>query len=538
MVLPPINRRGTHRHILLLFYECSLIYYATIVAAGAATPIEVRWPVASEQRGESADILVIFGITGDLAHKMTFRALYRLERRRLLSCPIIGIAVDDLSVEQLMTHAREAIVSAGEQIDEAVFARLAGRISYLPGDVTEDALYDRLAGQLTGHHRPLYYLEMPPALFGPIVEHLGKAGLVENARVAVEKPFGHDVDSARELNARLHQVLGEKQILRVDHFLGKEPVIELEYLRFANLALAEIWDRHSVSCVQITMAEDFGIEDRGEFYDTVGALRDVVQNHLLQVLALVAMEPPSGATGDELRDKKAEVFRAIPAAAPGHYVRGQYDGYTDVPGVGKGSSTETFAALRLEIDNWRWSGVPIFLRAGKGLPDRVTEVRLVLHRTPRLAFLPKPADVDANQIVLRIDPDPGLRVQIAARAGATWCPVHLDTSFSRDLGEPLEPYERLLHNALIGDTHLFAREDSVEQTWRIIQPLLDDPPAVHPYQRGTWGPSEAQALVRGHQRWQPPWLAAANKHTPTSPDNPAVDRDAASQSHAAAPPSG
>jgi glucose-6-phosphate 1-dehydrogenase len=477
----------------------------------------MRWPVASEQRGGSADLLVIFGITGDLAYKMTFRALYRLERRRLLTCPIIGIAVDDLSVEQLMKRAREAITGAREQLDDAVFDRLAGRISYLPGDVTDDALYERLAGQVTGHQHVLYYLEMPPALFGPIVEHLGKAGLVENARVAVEKPFGHDIGSARELNARLHKVLSEDQILRVDHFLGKEPVIELEYLRFANLALAEIWDRHSVSCVQITMAEDFGVEDRGKFYDAVGALRDVVQNHLLQVLALVAMEPPAGATGDELRDKKAEVFRAMPAADPRHYVRGQYDGYTDVPGVAKRSSTETFAALRVEIDNWRWSGVPIFLRAGKELPDRVTEVRLVLHRTPRLAFLPKPTEVEPNQIVLRIDPDPGLRMQIAARAGETWCPVHLDTSFSRELGEPLEPYERLLHDAIIGDTHLFAREDSVEQTWRIIQPLLDDPPSVYCYQRGTWGPSEAQSLVRGHQRWQLPWRATTLEQTPTSP---------------------
>jgi len=440
--------------------------------------------MAAEQRGRSADVLVIFGITGDLARKMTFRALYRLERRRLLTCPVIGIAGDDMPVEQLMRRAREAISAAQEQIDDAVLERLARRISYLPGDVTQDALYERLAQRITGHHRPLYYLEMPPALFAPIVEHLGKVGLVENARVAVEKPFGHDLASARQLNANLHAVLNENQILRVDHFLGKEPVIELEYLRFANLVLAEIWDRHSVSCMQITMAEDFGVEERGKFYDAVGALRDVVQNHLLQVLALVTMEPPD-ATGDNLRDKKAEVFRAMPSANPHHYVRGQYDGYTDVAGVTRRSSTETFAALRLEIDNWRWSGVPIFLRTGKELPARVTEVRLVLHRMPRLAFLPQPTEVQANQIVLRIDPNPGLRVQIAARAGETWRPVHLDTSFARDLGEPLEPYERLLHHALIGDMHLFAREDSIEQTWRIIQPLLDDPPAVHFYKRGT-----------------------------------------------------
>jgi glucose-6-phosphate 1-dehydrogenase len=463
---------------------------------------------ANHHRG-AADVLVIFGITGDLARKMTFRALYRLERRHLLDCPIIGVAADDMPVAHLVKRAREAIEHAGETVDEAVFDRLAGRLSYLHGDVSETELYERLTELINGKQRPLYYLEMPPALFGPIVDRLGQAGLVQNARVAVEKPFGHDLNSARRLNAELHETLAEQQILRVDHFLGKEPVIELEYLRFANLALAEIWDRRSVSCVQITMAENFGVEERGSFYDAVGALRDVVQNHLLQVLALVAMEPPAGAGGDELRDKKAEVFRAIPAADPRHYVRGQYSGYPDVPGVAKGSSTETFAALRLEIDNWRWSGVPIFLRAGKALPERVTEVRLVLQRTPRLAFLPTPTQVEPNQIVLRIDPDPGLRVQIAARAGDSWRPVHLDTSFTKELGEPLEPYERLLHDALIGDPHLFAREDSVEETWRIVQPLLDDPAPIRGYERGSWGPSEADALLRGHQRWQAPWLAAS-----------------------------
>jgi glucose-6-phosphate 1-dehydrogenase len=476
----------------------------------AGGPAKVGRPMTADNREATATLLVIFGVTGDLARKMTFRALYRLERRGLLGCPIVGVAQEDMSVDHLVKRARQAIAGAGEQVDEAVFERLAGRLSYVHGDVTDGAVYERLAEQVTGHQRPLYYLAMPPSLFGPIVEHLGRAGLVENARVAVEKPFGHDLQSARALNARLHGVLAEEQILRVDHFLGKEPVIELEYLRFANLALAEIWDRRSVSCVQITMAENFGVEERGRFYDAVGALRDVVQNHLLQVLALVAMEPPAGATGDELRDKKAEVFAAIPAADPRHYVRGQYDGYTDVPGVAADSGTETFVALRLEIDNWRWSGVPIFLRAGKALPERVTEVRLVLRRTPRLAFLPTPTQVEPNQIVLRIDPDAGLRVQIAARSGDSWRAVHLDTLFSRELGEPLEPYERLLHDALVGDPHLFAREDGVERTWRIMQPLLENPPPVHRYQQGSWGPPDADALLRGHARWQPPWLAAGS----------------------------
>jgi len=459
------------------------------------------------QPAECSDVLVIFGITGDLAKKMTFRALYRLERRGLLQCPIVGVAADDITAEQLNDRARAAIVAAGEPIDNAVFGRLAERLSYLSGDFTGDAVYQQLASRLTTYHRPLYYLEVPPALFGPIVEQLGDAKLLGGATVAVEKPFGHDLASARELNDRLHRVLLEEQILRVDHFVGKEPVIELEYLRFANVALAEVWDRRSVSAIEITLAENFGVEDRGAFYDRVGALRDVVQNHLMQVLALVAMEPPAGSSGNELRDKKAEVFRAIPAADPAHCVRGQYDGYREIDGVAKDSATETFIALKLEIDNWRWAGVPVFLRAGKSLAESVTEVRLVLRRTPPLAFLPKPAQVEQNQIVLRIDPRPGFRMQLIGRAeDQSWRTVPLQTVFANDLGEPLEPYERLLHAALTGDHRLFAREDSIEETWRIVQPLLSDPPAVQSYPVGSWGPDSAQELMHGRPGWHQPWL--------------------------------
>ena len=453
-----------------------------------------------------ADLLVIFGITGDLARRMTFRALYRLERRGLLDGPVIGVAGEDMTTGELIKHAREAIGEGGQDVEDSVFGRLARRMSYLHGDVTDAALYRRLATRIGRAKRPLYYLEVPPALFGPIVEHLGAAGLLREGRVAIEKPFGHDLASARELNARLHRLLRESQVLRVDHFLGKEPVIELEYLRFANLALAELWERTSVSAVQITMAEDFGVEGRGRFYDSVGALRDVVQNHLLQVLALVAMDPPAGGSAGDTQDKKAEVFRAMPPADPQHYVRGQYQGYADIPGVARGSATETYVALRLEIGNWRWADVPVFLRAGKALPHTVTEVLLLLRRTPRLAFLPQPTRAEPNQVVLRIDPDPGLRLQLSALAGQSWRPVHLDTSFVRELGEPAEPYERLLHAALAGDHQLFARQDSVEETWRIVQPLLDHPPDVRPYPRGSWGPDEAETLLRGHPRWQQPWL--------------------------------
>jgi glucose-6-phosphate 1-dehydrogenase len=461
----------------------------------------------AEAGDSGADLLVIFGITGDLARKMTFQALYRLERRGLLQCPVLGVAGDDIANEELVNRARKAIADAGEKIDDKVFDRFAHRLSYLHGDVADPALHDALAKQIGPHRDCLYYLEMPPSLFAPIVDNLGNAGLLARSRVAVEKPFGHDLKSALELNARLRAVLDEDQIFRVDHFLGKEPVVELEYLRFGNLALAKLWNRADISEIQITMAEDFGVDDRGKFYDGVGALRDVVQNHLLQVLAGVAMEPPVGPSADDLNDKKADVLRAIPAVDPDRCVRGQYRGYTDIDGVAKDSDTETFVALRVQIDNWRWAGVPIFLRAGKALTERVTEVRLFTHRVPSLAFLPDRRRAEPNQIVLRIDPDPGLRLQLTAIDGDRWRDLHLDSSFMQDLGEPLLPYERLLHGALTGDHQLFAREDGIEETWRIVQPLLDNPGEIHQYEPGSWGPDAARDLLRGHRGWQQPWLA-------------------------------
>jgi len=341
-----------------------------------------------------------------------------------------------------------------------------------------------------------------------VVDSLAAVGLTKNARVAVEKPFGHDLASARQLNVDLHRHLAEDQILRVDHFLGKEPVLDIQYIRFANELFEPVWNRDHISCIQITMAENFGVADRGAFYDPVGALRDVVQNHLLQVLSLVAMEPPVGKTADDLRDKKVEVFRSIPDADPAQYVRGQYEGYLEVPGVAKGSTTESFAALQLEIDNWRWSGVPVFIRAGKELGTRVTEVRLVFRRPPQLRFVGKERHGEPNQIVLRIDPDSGLRAGVTSKGTGenTWRTVHLDMLFATELGEPLEPYERLLADAVAGDDHLFTRQDSVEETWRIVQPLLDQPPPVHTYPTGSWGPKEAAELVRGITVWHDPWL--------------------------------
>jgi len=462
--------------------------------------------VDTQDEPPTADVLVIFGITGDLARKQTLLALYRLEAHNRLTCKVIGVGRQNWSSEHLIEHARQAIAASGEQIDEAVFARLARRLSYHGGDFDSIDTFQRLASAMSGYAHPLYYLEIPPSLFAPVVDSLATVGLLKGSRVAVEKPFGHDLASARDLNARLRAVLDEDQILRVDHFLGKQPVEELQYLRFANNGLAKLWDRDSISEIHITMAEDFGIEDRGNFYDAVGAVRDVVQNHLLQVLALVAMEPPVGPGADDLNDKKAEVFRAMPALDPERCVRGQYRGYIDVAGVAEDSQTETYIALRTEIDNWRWAGVPIFLRAGKALPERVTEVRMFLHHVPGFSFLPNRRPPEPNQIVLRIDPDPGMRLQLSAQAGNSWHDVHMDSSFAQDLGEAVRPYERLIYAAFTGDRQLFAREDAIEETWRIVQPLLDKPSRIHHYDPGTWGPEAAQSLLHGHRRWQAPWL--------------------------------
>jgi len=476
-------------------------------AAASADPAAT---VAGPEPGEAeADVLVIFGITGDLAKVMTFHSLYRLEKRGLLKCPIVGVAGDDWTVEHLREHARECIEGTGEQVEPAVFDRFAARLSYVSGDFTDAATYASLAAMVEDPLSPVFYLEIPPFLFGPVIKQLTDAGLTKTGRVVVEKPFGHDLASARALAAEIHQYIKESQLYRIDHFLGKMGTDEFLYLRFANTMIEPIWDRNHIAYVEITMAESFGVEDRGHFYDPVGALRDVVVNHLMQVVAVAGMEAPAGDDAETLKDAKYALFRSIEDAKPAHYVRGQYEGYLDIDGVAKDSGTETYAAMRLDIDNWRWAGVPWFIRTGKKLPTTQTELRVVFRDPPRLGFMDRESRrPEPNQFIVKLDPTTGTRLILDAHRADAGGPeaITFDVEFAEQGGEAPTPYEVLLLDAMRGDSTRFTRQDGVEETWRIFEPLIQNPPPVHPYAPGSWGPAAADELIAGFGNWRGPWV--------------------------------
>jgi glucose-6-phosphate 1-dehydrogenase len=451
-----------------------------------------------------ADALVLFGITGDLAHKMLFPALYRLVARGRVEGPVVGVASSELTEDELAARVRRSLDEAGEDVDDAVLGDLLGRMRYLAGDYRESSTFERLGDELRDAELPLCYLAIPPSLFPDVVEGLAEVGLADRARLVLEKPFGRDLDTAEELNRVVLDRVSEDRVFRIDHFLGKEPVQNLLVFRFANSLFEPVWNRRHVARVEVTMAESFGVEGRGRFYDAVGALRDVVQNHLLQVVSLLAMEPPVSTDADALRDEHTKVLTATRVVDPARVVRGQYRGYLEEPGVEAGSDTETYVALELAIDTWRWAGVPFHVRAGKCLPCTATEAVVVFHEPPRPLFAGANDQPEANRLRFRLSPDGLVRLELQAKVPGEEMvsrTVHLDVGDGRrSTGDAA--YERLLADVIDGDARLFSRQDTVEQAWRVVQPLLDDPPPVEPYDRGSWGPPGAAALVPDDD-WMP-----------------------------------
>lgn len=453
-----------------------------------------------------SDRLVIFGITGDLAFKMTLPSLYRLEKRGLLKVPVVGVASQDWGMEGMAKRARDSITAhAGEPFDEKVFDQLMAKLSYVSGDFGNEDLYKNLATELAGAQAPCFYLEIPPSLFDRVAQGLGAVGLLQGrARLVVEKPFGVDRASADALAQQLHLVVTEEQLFRIDHFLGKEPVQDLMYLRFANSLLEPLWNRRNVRSIMITMAESFGVEDRGSFYDPVGATRDVVQNHLLQILALVGLEPP---TGGSVSSRRLDFFRSVQTVDPKHVVRGQYDGYRNIPGVFKNSNTETFVALKLAIDNWRWSGVPVFIRTGKKMPMTATEIVVRMQPPPKVNIAGKPFHYAGHDdIVLRIGTNAGVGISLRVKQPGVdkAAPQLLNVDFATSLGYMPTPYERLLTDAMRGDHTLFPDQATEDETWRIVEPILDEPSQIQSYRPGTWGPTAAIDMARSVGGWREP----------------------------------
>lgn len=448
-----------------------------------------------------SDALVVFGVTGDLAFKQIFPALQGLVRDEGIDVPIVGIARSGWTLERLQERAKQSIQQHGN-FNEADFARLIKHLKYVGGDYDDQNTFRKLRQAIGGAERPLHYLAIPPSAFTAVGAALAESGLNENARIVVEKPFGRDLESARALDRTLNQYFPEEAIYRIDHYLGKEPVQNIIYTRFANATFEPVWNRNYIRSIQITMAESFGVEDRGAFYDATGALLDVVQNHLLQVMANLMMDPPTGEDHEAMRDQKAELLKAVRPLDKGSIVRGQFRGYRTVPGVRPDSQVETYVALRLCVDSWRWAGVPVFIRAGKCLPVTSAEATVEYLKPPRDTF----GDGDASSYVrMRLSPDiliaMGLRVK---RPGERMVGEQVELTVCEKAASLTPPYQRLLGDAMRGDSELFGRQDIVEAQWRIVEPVLRDPPPCLEYEPGSWGPQAADALLSGYGPWRTP----------------------------------
>ena len=459
-------------------------------------------------RTTPADALVIFGVTGDLAHKMIFPALYAMARRGVLNVPVVGVASSKWNLAQLRKRVRDSIEQSGMIADRAALDRLLSLLQYVAGDYSDPGTFRVLKQKLGDARHPAHYLAIPPALFATVIKSLGAEGLADQARVIVEKPFGRDLASARELNAIAQSVFPEDSIFRIDHYLGKEAIMNILYFRFANSFLEPIWNRNCVASVQITLSEDFGVKGRGAFYESAGCLRDVIQNHLFQVVALLAMEPPAYQGYAAVQCEKAKVFQSMRPLRPDDVVRGQYAGYRKEAGVAKDSDVETFCALRLFIDSWRWEGVPWYLRSGKCLAATAAEVLVELKPPPQRLF-DDSAPVDGRANYLRFRLSPNAAVALAARvkrAGKEFVGDQRELYLlDEQMGEET-PYERLLGAAMAGDGALFTREDAVEAAWAVVDPVLDRHRRTHPYKPGSWGPKQADALIAADGSWHNPIL--------------------------------